>query len=202
MADISEFPHTKGESWSRGFAVCRSSTSLSLHCIRCKGYVPNKPSMVSLEEKLQDSKQNGRWTDEEHDLFERALQIYGKKWKKIEAVVGTRTATQIRSHAQKHFLRLKRTVQSDSEGGSSVSEVPSSEAGCEPGDVEKQYLLSCIQYVGHLNSLLQDEICKYSALACPAAPPPAADDFPSAGSAFKRIKLDETVQNSAKASQT
>jgi SHAQKYF class myb-like DNA-binding protein len=163
--------------------------------------------MVSLEEKLQDSKQNGRWTDEEHELFERALQIYGKKWKKIEAVVGTRTATQIRSHAQKHFLRLKKTVQSDSEGGgSSVSELPgtSSEAGGEPGDVEKQYLLSCIQYVGHLNSLLEGEIRKYSALASPAAPPPATEDFPSAGSAFKRIKLeesDETVPNSAKASQ-
>ena len=167
-------------------------------------FLINPQAMVSLEEKLQDSKQNGRWTDEEHELFERALQIYGKKWKKIEAVVGTRTATQIRSHAQKHFLRLKKTVQSDSEGGSSVSELPgtSSEAGGEPGEVEKQYLLSCIQYVGHLNSVLEGEIRKYSALACPTAPPPAAEDFPSASSAFKRIKLEgETVTNSAKASQ-
>ena len=160
--------------------------------------------MVSLED--QDSKQNGRWTDEEHQLFERALQIYGKKWKKIAAVVGTRTATQIRSHAQKHFIRLKKTLQSDSEASGSAEELPADcgEAGADPGDAEKLHLLSCIQYVGHLNSLLEAEIRKYSDSSAPDTPPPVTEEFPSAGSAFKRIKLEEsceTVGNSANAPQ-
>ena len=34
-----------------------------------------------------------------------ALKLYGRHWKKVEQHVGTRTGTQIRSHAQKHFLK-------------------------------------------------------------------------------------------------
>jgi SHAQKYF class myb-like DNA-binding protein len=34
------------------------------------------------------------------------LMIYGKNWKKVEEVVCTRTAAQVRSHAQKFFNRL------------------------------------------------------------------------------------------------
>jgi hypothetical protein len=35
-----------------------------------------------------------------------ALKAYGKNWKKIETFVGTRSSTQIRSHAQKFFNKL------------------------------------------------------------------------------------------------
>lgn len=37
-----------------------------------------------------------------------ALNKFGKNWKKVEAYVGTRVAEQIRSHAQKYFMKLKR----------------------------------------------------------------------------------------------
>lgn len=50
----------------------------------------------------------GRWTQEEHELFLEGLQKYGKNWKAIERVVGTRTATQARSHAQKYFLKAEK----------------------------------------------------------------------------------------------
>jgi hypothetical protein len=35
------------------------------------------------------------------------LRIYGKNWKKIEQLVKTRSGSQIRSHAQKFFLKNK-----------------------------------------------------------------------------------------------
>ena len=50
----------------------------------------------------------GRWTTEEHILFIRALILYGGNWKEITKYVGTRSTIQIRSHAQKFFLKLKR----------------------------------------------------------------------------------------------
>ena len=33
------------------------------------------------------------------------LKLYGKCWKRVEAYVGTRSSTQVRSHAQKYFLK-------------------------------------------------------------------------------------------------
>jgi len=42
----------------------------------------------------------GRWTKEEHDLFLKGLELYGREWKKIAAIIPTRTVVQIRTHAQ------------------------------------------------------------------------------------------------------
>jgi len=53
-------------------------------------------------------KSTGRWTHKEHILFIEGLKIYGKNWKKVESYIGTRTGTQIRSHAQKFFNRIKK----------------------------------------------------------------------------------------------
>jgi SHAQKYF class myb-like DNA-binding protein len=53
-------------------------------------------------------KSTGRWTHREHILFIEGLKIYGKNWKKVESYIGTRTGTQIRSHAQKFFNRIKK----------------------------------------------------------------------------------------------
>jgi hypothetical protein len=36
------------------------------------------------------------------------LQLYGKNWKKIEELVVSRTGSQIRSHAQKYFIKSKK----------------------------------------------------------------------------------------------
>lgn len=53
-------------------------------------------------------KSTGRWTQKEHILFMEGLKIYGKNWKRVESYIGTRTGTQIRSHAQKFFNRIRK----------------------------------------------------------------------------------------------
>uniref|UniRef100_A0A0D9WD54 Uncharacterized protein n=1 Tax=Leersia perrieri TaxID=77586 RepID=A0A0D9WD54_9ORYZ len=49
-----------------------------------------------------------RWSDEEHNRFLHALMMFGRDWKRIELFVATKTAIQIRSHAQKHFLKARK----------------------------------------------------------------------------------------------
>ena len=49
----------------------------------------------------------GRWTEEEHQRLLDALKKYGNQWTKVRAYVRTRSTIQIRSHAQKHFNKLR-----------------------------------------------------------------------------------------------
>ncbi|CAH0377892.1 unnamed protein product [Pelagomonas calceolata] len=51
---------------------------------------------------------HGRWTEEEHTQFLSLMTKYGRSWTKISQCMRTRSEPQVRSHAQKHFLRLNR----------------------------------------------------------------------------------------------
>eukprot|EP00581_Thalassiosira_minuscula_P007867 CAMPEP_0183704804 /NCGR_PEP_ID=MMETSP0737-20130205/2072_1 /TAXON_ID=385413 /ORGANISM="Thalassiosira miniscula, Strain CCMP1093" /LENGTH=559 /DNA_ID=CAMNT_0025931813 /DNA_START=14 /DNA_END=1693 /DNA_ORIENTATION=+ len=49
----------------------------------------------------------GRWSSDEHHLFLRGLELYGRgQWRKIAALVRTRTSVQVRTHAKKYFIKM------------------------------------------------------------------------------------------------
>ncbi|OMJ66405.1 hypothetical protein SteCoe_36762 [Stentor coeruleus] len=54
---------------------------------------------IEIDEKI------GRWTKAEHRKFIEGLKIYGRNWKSISETIKTRSSTQVRSHAQKYFIR-------------------------------------------------------------------------------------------------
>lgn len=66
------------------------------------------PVTPVLEDRPAVEENVGRWSDQEHNLFLEGLQTYGKQWKTISNLIGTRTVVQVRTHAQKYFQKLER----------------------------------------------------------------------------------------------
>ncbi|KAE9034695.1 hypothetical protein PR003_g23697 [Phytophthora rubi] len=54
----------------------------------------------------------GRWNGEEHQWFLKGLEMFqGPAWGEIARLIGSRTSTQVRTHAQKFFTKLARLNQ-------------------------------------------------------------------------------------------
>lgn len=52
----------------------------------------------------------GRWDGNEHDMFLIAHYIHGKQWHKFSSFIPTRTAAQVKNHAQKYFEKVKKQL--------------------------------------------------------------------------------------------
>jgi SHAQKYF class myb-like DNA-binding protein len=70
-----------------------------------------KPKDVKLKSirKREGSFHCGRWQQDEHQRFIEAILKYGNEWKLVQKHVGTRSSTQARSHAQKFFVKMKKS---------------------------------------------------------------------------------------------
>ncbi|XP_029128196.1 protein REVEILLE 7 isoform X2 [Cajanus cajan] len=70
------------------------------------------------------TKQREKWTEEEHQKFLEALKLYGRGWRQIEEHIGTKTAVQIRSHAQKFFSKVVRESEVSAESSIQPINIP------------------------------------------------------------------------------
>jgi len=85
----------------------------------------------------------GRWTIEEHKLFLEGLAIHGKAWKKIATSIRTRSVTQVRTHAQKYFLKQSKGKKySNDETQNSGDILP-----CAPHDLVSIFYISLDYFI-------------------------------------------------------
>jgi len=96
-------------------------------------------------------KDNGHWTDEEHEFFLECWAKYGKSWKKISEVMKTRTNEQVRTHAQKYFAKLNQLRACGYEGGYAMDGTrhltkaflkKAEEKGISPGNLKTSFKMS------------------------------------------------------------
>ena len=63
---------------------------------------------ASIPGMVGEIKNKGRWTMKEHEAFLSGLQMFGRQWTKISAIVKTRTPNQTSVHAQNYFKHLSK----------------------------------------------------------------------------------------------
>lgn len=112
--DSSKSPKVYGSN-KQTFSDFSSFLSNALH---------KQSAFLDFEDKSSGNRTSGRWSKEEHHRFIEGLTKFGKNWKKVEEHIGTRTGAQIRSHAQKFFIRLtkefKKRMEKDHRGNSNA----------------------------------------------------------------------------------
>lgn len=113
--------------------------------------------------KAADKFAKGRWTKEEHETFLEGLKKLGKNWREISEVIGTRSPVQVRTHAQKFFLKKAREER-QLKGNDQL--------GLEYTSLKKntKIMSSCIASVKEVKHNFDYEVL-------PTAPPPSSQDI-------------------------
>ena len=91
----------------------------------------------------------GRWTQYEHDLFLVGYAVHGKLWRKIVPIVKTRTAVQIRTHAQKYFQSLRRMENIKCHEEETDSEISSASESITEGSPSKKYRMDSLSSLSY-----------------------------------------------------
>lgn len=84
----------------------------------------NQTMIIAKKNVCGDKEKVGRWSQEEHEVFLEGLESFGKQWKVIAGLIGTRTVVQVRTHAQKYFQKVDRNGGAMSFSATSASEIP------------------------------------------------------------------------------
>jgi SHAQKYF class myb-like DNA-binding protein len=88
---------------------CNSSTNSNSSNLEKKLLKKNKDNKIKHRKIKDGNYQCGRWQQDEHQRFIEAILNYGNEWKQVQKHVGTRSSTQARSHAQKFFVKIKKS---------------------------------------------------------------------------------------------
>ena len=90
-----------------------------------------------MKKQLEIDDKTGRWSEKEHRVFLEGLKLYGKNWKILSEHIKTRSCTQVRSHAQKYFIKQRSDEEVKQAYRRSILQVTSpSDSKCE---VSTQY---------------------------------------------------------------
>ncbi|XP_010477007.1 PREDICTED: protein REVEILLE 7 [Camelina sativa] len=81
-------------------------------------------NVVKVRKPYTVTKQREKWSEEEHDRFLEAIKLYGRGWRQIQEHIGTKTAVQIRSHAQKFFSKMTQEADTISERSNKAVVIP------------------------------------------------------------------------------
>ena len=145
---------------------------------------PNAPSKAQTGARARDAKSmpkaTGRWTAEEHDEFLKCLDIYGREWKKVAERITTRTAAQIRSHAQKYFKKI------EAAGEGAPKAKPTTTAPTAPDGAPQIPAETLAGALGALDDMLRALRSKRARYDDDAAPSEAASDAREAPPVEKR----------------
>eukprot|EP01041_Mallomonas_annulata_P006145 gene6145-12450_t len=80
--------------------------------------MPPSSTFLSIPKPVEKT---GRWTKEEHKLFLEGLAVHGKAWRKIARSIKTRSVIQVRTHAQKYFMKMYKSSPAELCNGSNVA---------------------------------------------------------------------------------
>ncbi len=151
-----------------------------------KPLVAPAPSPAPVESKAAPRKtkpksRTGKWTSEEHRKFLEAMEAYGNSWDLVKEHIGTRTAAQIRSHAQKYYCGMRKReikkLKSDPEKNGAVFVVT------------KEYLNTCS--MGYRRGVSVAAALKKE----PVTDPASSQQHTSEGTGPASAKLNETQGN-------